>query len=363
MRAVPVFAGAKAVRRAAASTAESALARRLVPPPSDDALLPLDDADDVVLLCARQGDGRLHAETYSQQMALAHELAARGRRFAITEDAAAIFGRSVAWALPPRLVHPRLWNHARQVQQFVAGLESQGNRVFLSSDEAAFWENKAHMHRRLDEIGAATPRTLVLTAATHSTAKLDFEPIVIKEEHSAGSSGIHFMATAADARRFLDRHAFRPEESLIVQAVVEGANRDLRLTMVGDEPILPATYWRVKPPSSGATAWTTTATTYGSTVVHEEPPARAVETCARALEQLGVRTAGFDLMWEDDDVTGEPLILELSPFYQPNPPQAPGDTRSYKEFKRHRYRADGYFKRQHLAYRRISATILDKGLF
>lgn len=352
------------MRATASSAAEQLLARRLVGPPPAAALVPLDEAEHVILLSARQGDGRFHAETYSQQMALAHELAARGRRFAITEDAAAIFGKSVAWALPPRFVHPRLWNHARQVEQFVAGLEAQGNRAFLSSREAAFWENKALMHRRLDEIGAPTPETVVVTAETRATAEIGFEPVVIKEEHSAGSSGIHFLPTADEARTFLDAYAFRPDESLIVQAVVDGANRDLRLTLVGDEPILAATYWRIKPESArDATRWTTTATTYGSTVVHAEPPAAAVETCARTLDRLGVRTAGFDLMWAGDDLAGPPLILELSPFYQPNPPQAAGDARSYKEFKRRRYRADGYFKRQHLAYRQIAATILDKGFF
>lgn len=317
----------------------------------------------MILLCARQG-GPFHAETYSQQVALAHELAARGRRFALTDEAGTIFGKSVAWALPPRFVHPRLWNYARQVQQFVHGLESQGNRAFLSSAEAAFWENKAYMHRKLDEIGAPTPRTVVVTAGTRAGAEIDFEPVVIKEEHSAGSSGIHYLPTVAAARRFLDGYAFRPEESLIVQEVVEGANRDLRLTMVGDRSIPAATYWRVKAAEAREGAeWTTTATTYGSAVVHEEPPPRAVELCARVLERLSVRTAGFDLMWRGDDLTGEPLILELSPFYQPNPPQAAGDSRSYKEFKRRRYRTDGYFKRQHLAYREIAATILDKGLF
>lgn len=353
------------LRAAIVSTAESVLAKRLLEAPPRRAIVPLEDADDVILLCARQpGPAWFHAETYSQQMALAHELAARGRRFAVTENAAAIFGKSIAWALPPRFVRPRLWNYARQVEQFVRDLESQGNRTFPSSGEAAYWENKAYMHRKLDEIGAATPETVVVTAETRASAKIGFEPIVIKEEHSAGSSGIHFRPSVADARRFLDGYAFRPGESLIVQAVVRDASRDLRLTMVGDQTIRAATYWRSKSKKTRDSAeWTTTATTYGSVVAHEEPPARAVEVCGAVLERLGVRTAGFDLMWEGDDVTSEPLILELSPCYQPNPPQPGGDARSYKEFKRRRYRADGYFERQHLAYREIAATILDKGLF
>ena len=352
----------RAPARRLKATAEEVLARRIVPLPS--APLPLEEAEDVVLLCARQGDGVFHAETWSQQAAFAHELAARGRAFAFADDPALVFGKSVAWALPPRLVAPRLWNYARQVQEFAEGLEAQGNRTFLTAAETAYWENKAYMHRRLDDVGAATPRTLVVGAESRDGLAISFEPVVVKQEHSAGSAGIRFFATAVDAERHVAGYAFRPGEHLIVQHVVPGAARDLRLTMVGDEPIASATYWRIKSPEAAASKeWRTTATTHGSTVLHEAPPAAAVELCARVLSDLGVRTAGFDLMWEGDDVEGPPLVLELSPFYQPNPPQPDGDTRSYKEFKTRRYRADGYFRRQHLAYREVAAALLDKGLY
>lgn len=352
------------IPRAVAAAAERIIASRFVDPPPAASLVALADADDVILLCSRQPTGEFHAETWSQQLALAHELAARGRTFAITDDPATVFEKSVAWALPPRLVEPRLWNYAGQVQEFAAGLEAQGNRMFLSAAEAAYWENKAYMHKRLAEVGAAVPATLVVDAATQQSAEFEFEPAVVKEEHSAGSAGIHFFGTVEEARSFVSSYRFRPGESLIVQQVVPGATRDLRLTMVGDEPIRSATYWRVKSPETlEATEWRTTATTYGSAVIHEDPPGRAVEVCATLLRELNVRTAGFDLMWENDDLDGTPLILELSPFYQPNPPLPARASGTYKTFKSRRYRADGYFKRQHLAYREIAAAILDKGYF
>ena len=350
--------------RAVASAAERLAASRLLDPLPEGSVVPLPDANDVILLRARQGTGEFHAETWSQQVALAHELAARGRTFAVTADPAAIFEKSVAWALPPGFIEPRLWNYAKQVQEFAAGLEAQGNRMFLSAAEVTFWENKAYMHRRLAEVGAATPPTVIVDAATHDDAAFEFEPLVVKQEHSAGSAGIHFLPTAEEARTYLSSYRFRAGESLIVQAVVPGATRDLRLTMVGDTPIRTATYWRVKSAETlAATQWRTTATTYGSTVIHEEPPPRAVEVCAGVLRELGVRTAGFDLMWENDDLDGPPLVLELSPFYQPNPPQPAGAVVAYNTFKSRRYRADGYYKRQHLAYREIASIILDKGFF
>ena len=346
------------------NAAEGIAAARLLEPMPEATLVPLAEADDVILLCAQQGNGEFHAETWSQQLALAHELAARGRPFAVTADPAAVFEKSVAWALPPRLIEPRLWNHARQVQEFVAGLEAQGNRTFVSAAETLFWENKAYMHRRFDDTGVPTPATVVVDAASRDDAQFDFEPVVVKQEHAAGSSGVRFFPTADAARDHIRSYGFRPGEHLIVQAVVPGATRDLRLTMVGAEPIGSATYWRIKSRETlDAAEWRTTATSYGSRVRHEAPPPQAVQLCARILGDLGVRTAGFDVMWAQDDLDGTPLILELSPFYQPNPPGPGGDASPYKRFKERRYRADGYFQRQHATYREIAATILDKGFF
>jgi glutathione synthase/RimK-type ligase-like ATP-grasp enzyme len=352
------------VLRALAEVAERIAAARLLEPMPEETLVPLAEADDVILLCAQQGNGVVHTETWSQQLAFAHELAARGRTFAITTEPAALFEKSVAWALPPRLIEPRLWNHARQVQEFVTGLEAQGNRTFLSAAETLYWENKAYMHRRFDDVDVPTPATVIVDVASRDDADFDFEPLVVKQEHAAGSSGVRFFPGAEAARDYIRSYGFRPGEHLIVQAVVPGATRDLRLTMVGDTPIRSATYWRIKSQETlEAAEWRTTATSYGSTVRHEEPPARAVQLCARIMHDFSVRTAGFDVMWAEDDLDGTPLVLELSPFFQPNPPSPDGDSSAYKRFKRRRYRADGYFERQHAAYREIAATILDKGFF
>jgi hypothetical protein len=347
------------------SAAETVLADRRVGSLPRDTVVPLERARDVLLLTSRRGTSRFRAETYSQEVAFAAEMAARGRPFAVTDDPSGLFGKRVMWFHPPRMVTPPLWDHARQVREFAAGLELQGNTLFCSAAETAYWENKAFMHRRLDEVGAATPRTLVVGEADRTEPAIGFEPLLVKEEHSAGSSGIHFFATADEARAFVAGYAFKPTESLIVQEVVPGATRDLRLTLVGDRVIRSATYWRAKSADAlAASEWTTTATTYGSTVDHAEPPAGAVEACTRILRDLGVRTAGIDLMWAGDDVTGEPLMLELSPFYQPNPPMpASADGRSYKAFKSARYARDGYFRHQHLAFREIASAILDQDLF
>ncbi len=350
---------------ALASGALEVLAARRVTSVPTEALVPLEAADDVVLVLSRRGRPDFHPEAYSLEQAFAAELALRGRPFAMTDDPAAVTGKRVLWAHPTGLVQPALWDYARQVREFAGGLASQGNTLYPSPGEVAFWENKAFMHRRLDDVGAPTPPTQVV--GPDDVAGLDpgAGPLLVKQEHSAGSDGIDFFDGPDAVRAFLRAYRFRPGESVIVQSIVPGATRDLRLTMVGDRAMASSTYWRVKSAEALArTEWVTTATTFGSTVVHEPPPPRAVEACAQIMADLGVRTAGFDLMWVDDDTSGTPLVLELSPFYQPNPPKPPRFAdEPYKSFKARRFRADGYFEHQHRAHRDIAAATLDQALF
>lgn len=337
--------------------------RRRLPFPSD-AVVPLDATTDVLLRFSRT----LHEFkwiVWSQEVSFAAEMAARGRSFAVTEDPGELVGKSVMWYHRDDLVRPRLWNYAKQMQELIAGIEEQGNRAFKSSGEVRFWENKGFMHRCLEEIGAPTPRTQLLTAETWRSADFDFEPLILKEEHSASSMGLRHFRTAADARRYVEQYAFRPTESLIMQEVVPGATKDLRLTMVGDRMIESASYWRIK--SSEALArseWTTTATSNNSTVVHGDVPAAAVEAAATYMRKLGVSTAGFDFMWRDDDVDGPPLVLEFSPLYEPNPPKPRRyDDWSYKRYKSDAFVPDGYFSQQHLVFRDIAGQVLDQGMF
>jgi hypothetical protein len=337
--------------------------RRRLPFPSD-AVVPMDSTSDVLLRFSRT----LHEfkpPVWSQEVAFASEMSARGRAFAVTSEPGEIFGKSVMWYHRDDLVKPRLWDYAKQMQELIAGIEGQGNRTFNSSGEVRFWENKGYMHRRLDEIGAPTPRTRLLTADTWRSAEFDLEPLLIKEEHSSSSKGVQHFRTAADARRYVEGYAFRPGESLVMQEVVPGATKDLRLTMVGDRMIESATYWRIKSPEALARSeWTTTATSNESTVVHGEVPEGAVKAAARYMRDLGIRTAGFDFMFRDDDVTGPPLVLEFSPLYDPNPPKPRRyDDWSYKRYKSNPYISEGYFFQQHLAFREIAGQVLDQEMY
>ena len=359
---VPTLAGAlrEAKWRADDRYRRLALDRRFRLPRG--AVLSLERTDDVLLRCSAFSE-RFDPQTHLRELAFAHELGARGRRFAVTSEPASLFGKSVVWFVPDGLVSPPLWDHSRQVSLFAEGLERQGNRLFCSSAETGFWENKAHMHRKLAEIGAATPATLIVTAADR--IDFDFEPVLVKQEHSAGSAGVHYFESAADARRFVDEYEFRPTESLIVQELVSGATRDMRVTMVGNTMIVSASFWRVKSAEALARPeWTSTASKYGSAIEHRDIPESVAPLVAEYLRALGLRTAGVDLIWPDDDLSRDPLVLEVSPFYQPNPEKPTRyDHLSYKDYKSRPYSKDGYFERQYQVFREIAAAVLDQGLY
>jgi glutathione synthase/RimK-type ligase-like ATP-grasp enzyme len=269
------------------------------------------------------------------------------------------------WFLPSRFVSPRLWDYSRQVYEFAAGLELQGNRLLCSAAEVLYWENKAFMQSKLAEVGADTPKTIIVASEDSRSAECPFEPVLVKEEHSAGSAGVHYFERAVDALDFLRTYPFRPTESVLVQEVVPGATRDLRLTVVGKRMIPSASFWRSKSAEAErARGWTTTATKYGSSVRHEEIPEQAVECTAELLRKLGLRMGGIDLMWVDDDVSGTPLVLEVSPYFQPNPPKPRRyDDRTYAQYKRKPFIKDGYFARQYSVFRDIAGQILEQRLF
>jgi len=327
-----------------------------------EATVPLEAAVDVLLLASRIS--KRDPQTYIAEVAFAHELTARNRPFAVTADPSILFEKSVTWFLPRGMVSPSLWNYSRQVHEFAEGLEAQGNRLFCSSDEVLYWENKAYMHQRFADLGIPTPETKLLTRETWPSIPFDIEPVLIKEEHSSGSAGIRYFETVEEARRFVASYPFKPSESLIMQEVVPGATKDLRLTMVGNRMIRRATFWRVKTrQASSDELWTTTASKYGSLIQHEAIPDAIVPVIARYLEALNMRVAGIDLMWVDDDVSRDPLVLEVSPYFQPNPEKPPRYSQwTYKQYKAKPYVRDGYFREQYRVFREIAAEISDQGL-
>jgi hypothetical protein len=89
--------------------------------------------------------------------------------------------------------------------------------------------------------------------------------------------------------------------------------KDLRVILVGSEIIL--YYWRI----NNQQEWLPTSTGYGSSVDFDFFPEKWRNYIIDSFKKLEVRTGAFDICWEKDDLETNPLILEVSTLYQPNP--------------------------------------------
>ena len=201
--------------------------------------------------------------------------------------------------------------HAQNLSNLIAKMENNGRRVFPSSQDILFWENKIYMHQRMAEEGIRHPKSLIFPILKSE----DFEsiinemgvPFLIKSPDGYSSNGLNFIRSKEDFEKIV------PLNNVIVQEFLN-ITMDLRLIMV--DGITESFYWRKNPP---ANVWKPTATSGGATVQFYELPDAAEQLGRKIFKLYGIRTFGADICWRNDDLLGEPYVLEFSPIYQPNP--------------------------------------------
>lgn len=216
-------------------------------------------------------------------------------------------------------------------------LESQGNRVFPSSYEVKFWENKVYMHQIFGERRVRTPTTRIVPLSQAGLDCVDRYPVLVKEEHSCSSMGLHFIRNMSDLEKLLSSASFRRKNrSLILQQWLD-IRRDLRVILVGDEIVW--YYWRINPDQH----WRPTATSYGSRLDFDHFPEKWRGWILDQFRRLELTTGALDIAWQNDDLETEPYILEVSPVYQPNPkPNFPKNLENYGRWKKSLGLLDSY---------------------
>lgn len=240
-------------------------------------------------------------------------------------------------------------------------LERQNNVLLPSSDELAYWENKGFMHERFAQLGIDQPKTQILrTEDLPAFAGLS-HPFLVKELHSSSSIGLHKIESGDAQVRLARRLLERGQYEIVAQSIV-AMTRDLRVTVVGDEIVL--AYWRINPSGD----WRPTSTSGGSRVLFGDFPDQWRDYFLETTRRLGLTAAAYDVAWEGDDVATRPLILEVSPFFQPNPPlPAELGQLPYRDYKKRIFGRQPYFKTRVDACFRIAeltvATFQKRGGF
>jgi hypothetical protein len=204
-------------------------------------------------------------------------------------------------------------NYSSTIVDLVIQLQIQKNIVFPNVDTVKFWENKAYMHQKFDELGIRSPTTFLIKCIDEMEKyNLSF-PCLIKEVHSAGSVGVHKVNTKQEAFEVANKLFEEGHEVIIVQQLLN-MRRDIRVVVVNNEVVLH--YWRI----NNSKDWKPTSTSHGSNVDFDYIPNNLAEELIQKTKQLGLVTAGFDVAYDNDDMNSEPYILEVSPSYQLNPP-------------------------------------------
>lgn len=226
-------------------------------------------------------------------------------------------------------------DYTRSLFDAIEQLERNGNTVFPSYIEARLWENKEYMHRRFKELGIPHPETAIVRAG-EPVPEMGF-PLLFKEVHSAGSSGVFRIDGPEELRDRMNRAREAGQEVFLLQKLVN-MRSDLRVTLIGSEIVLH--YWR----KNVSGEWRPTSTGRGSVVDFGNFPEKWRGFIVENFLKLGIRTGAFDVTWENDDTDTAPLFLEVSPVYQPNPAPPPSCREMpYSLYKKKVFIRDSYF--------------------
>lgn len=206
-------------------------------------------------------------------------------------------------------------NYASSLGHISKQLEAQGNLVYPTSHEALFWENKLHMHEQFIKLDIHQPKTTLINKSFRyeKNSHIDF-PVLIKEPHSCSSMGIYKVNSAEELINTIHNNKLlQKNEGLIIQELLD-IRKDMRVTLVGDDICLH--YWRI----NLSDEWKPTATGYGSDVDFVSFPEKWRSKIISDFKKMNLTSAGIDITFLNDDINNEPIYLEVSPFYQPNPP-------------------------------------------
>ena len=219
-------------------------------------------------------------------------------------------------------------NYNRSIVQFVEQVESQNNTVYPNAAEVRWWENKAYMHRRFDELGIRTPDSYLLNLH-EDNPEIRFEfPVLLKEIHSCGALGIYKVNNKEEfLSKVADPEIIKRNEFLIVQKLIR-IDRDLRVVLVDDKIIYH--HWRQ---NESVENWTPTTYSKGKKGDFGNFPEQWREHIVESFKKTGLASGAFDLAWEDNDYSNPPYIFEISPSYFPNPEPPESISKPYGDYK------------------------------
>jgi glutathione synthase/RimK-type ligase-like ATP-grasp enzyme len=254
-------------------------------------------------------------DQFVDYMALIHSLSSNGFKFklSLTTNLGKYSYKNVFFRYSKKLDPFQFGNYTRTLHFFSEQLEDQKCFVYPKSNEILFWENKGHMTQKFFEHKISTPKTYLITnEGQFESIDLTY-PYLIKEEHSSSAHGLYKIKNQEDLNDFFKKHDYFSINKFLLAQELLNMRRDLRVILVGNKIV--HHYWRI----NKSDEWKPTSTSHGSGVDFGSFPEQWREFIIDQFRRLDLTTGAFDIAWRNDDLSSEPLILEVSPNYQPNP--------------------------------------------
>lgn len=251
-----------------------------------------------------------------------------------------VSGKNILYTVSQRFNKKNEEDYTKPLIKEINRLESQGNRLYPSSAEAMFWENKIYMHEQFNALEIPQPRTAFITEGQDAEAALrdHHYPLLIKEAHSRHSQGIYKVSNLQEAIAIITKRRKEKVSDFLVQDLVD-MRRDLRVILTREEIVLH--YWRI----NLAENWKPTSTSHGSMVDFESFPEKWRQLIIDSFKKLKLTSGAFDICFQHDDTNTQPFILEVSSVYQPNPrPTGKNAIIPYYSYKKKIFTSNPYFK-------------------
>lgn len=219
-------------------------------------------------------------------------------------------------------------------------IENLGARILPNSDVISYYENKINMHKMFERVGVRAPRSFIVSDEKEYEEAIERLglPFIVKGPYSYSSLAIDLIRTKDEYIQLgidlssegsaRSRSLGVPTFSLpvIIQQFLN-IKRDLRVVFIGEKIL--SSYWRI----NSSKGWQPTATRFGSGVSFHGFPEQWTEFINKTINKIDFPWGGFDIAWQNDDLSTEPFILEVSPIFDPNPPPTKKYENDYYRFK------------------------------
>jgi glutathione synthase/RimK-type ligase-like ATP-grasp enzyme len=281
---------------------------------------------DVIVISSLLTNRKFSSELIAWEFGFINGLIKNNISFSYKKLEGNVYNKKIIWSPIKDFDKFDFINYPATLSFIAAQLESQGNRVFISSNEVSYLENKYFMHEMFDKYNIRTPKTWIFKSLQDVTYEFLEFPLLYKGVHSSGSLDIIKFENIDILKIFInDLKLIGLDKSIVLQKLLN-IRRDMRVTVVGDEILY--SFWRINPNKE----WMTTATKNGSYIEFIDFPLKWKSFILDTVKKLHLDIAGLDIAFDNDNLDSEPYIIEISPRFSQNPPYQ-NKNMKYKDYK------------------------------